>query len=416
MNYLFVHQNFPGQYLHVLRRLAAERRHEIVFISLPNHNQIPGVRRIDYRPLRGPSPGIHRDATEFEAAMIRAQAVAETGQRLAAVGFQPDIMIGHNGWGELLNLKDVWPGVPLIPYFEFFYHDAGLDVGFDQEFPLSPEQRSQVRAKNAVNLLGLQLADRGQTPTAFQRNTYPAWARRKLALVPEGVDLAYCRPRWDVDFALPAIGRRWSRQGRRLVTYVARNLEPYRGIHVLLRAIPRILADRADVDVVVVGGDEVSYGPAPEHGTWRERLLAELGSAIDPDRVFFPGKLAYADYLTLLQVSSVHVYLTYPFVASWSLREALACGCALVASDTAPVREFVSDRETGRLVFFDKPAEVALAVLELLEDTDQADRLRRNARHWAETHLDLASHLTAFKQVTKAAHRACSSTRSQLPQ
>lgn len=399
VNYLFVHQNFPGQYLHVLRRLAAEGRHEIVFISLPNSNQIPGVRRIDYQLQRGISPTVHTDAAEFEGAMIRAQAVAETSQRLAALGFQPDVMIGHNGWGETLNLKDVWPKAPLIPYFEFFYHDVGLDVGFDPEFPLSPELRSRVRAKNAVNLLGLQLADCGQTPTTFQRNTYPVWARRKLALVPEGVDLVLCCPRADASFALPTAGRRWSRHGRQLVTYVARNLEPYRGIHILLRALPRILAGRDDVDVVVVGGDEVSYGSIPERGTWRELLLAELGGAIDPDRVFFPGKLAYTDYLALLQVSAVHVYLTYPFVASWSLREAIACGCAIVASDTAPVREFLQDRDTGRLVPFDKPAKVAAAVLELLEDTAQAAALRQNARRWAETHLDLARHLSAFDRV-----------------
>lgn len=409
MQFLFVHQNFPGQYMHLVRNLVAGGRHEVTFLTNPNANRIAGVRKIAYEPLRPSTPGVHYDAREFESAMIRAQSVAATAAKLAAIGYRPDIMLGHNGWGETLSLKDVWPDVPLVPYFEFFYHDRGLDVDFDPEFPLPEAQRATVRAKNAVNLLGLQVADAGQTPTRFQQGTYPAWARDRIAVVPEGVDLHACRPRPDAVFTLPGERRRWRRDarggGRLLLTYVARNLEPYRGFHVFMRALPRILAERQDVDVVLVGGDGVSYGAAPEAGTWKERFLAELGDQLPPGRVFFPGKIAYDQYLLLLQTSAVHVYLTYPFVASWSLREALACGCAIVASDTEPVREFVADGETGRLVPGWSADPVAEVVLDLLEDAPARRRLGAQARAYAEAHLSLENHQRAFDELVTSATR-----------
>lgn len=387
MRFVFVHQNFPGQFLHLVRHLVRAGGNEVVFITEENSNVIAGVRKVTYRvPAGRPTPV---DAVELDGAMARAAAVAEVGGKLKALGYQPDMIIGHHGWGEMLNLGDVWPGVPVLGYFEFFYRTEGLDVGFDPEFPMHPSAWPRVRAKNAVNLLALTNPGWGQTPTTFQHRTYPEWAQRRIAVLPEGVDLEVCRPAPE-----PRRGK-FSLNGfeigpdETLLTFVARDLEPYRGFHILMRALPAMLRARPKLKAIVVGGDDVSYGARLEGMTWREFMLRQVGGELDLGRVAFPGKIEYAAFLALLQRSDVHVYLTYPFVASWSLREALACGCAIVASDTAPVHEFIDDGVSGVLTPFLDPARLAERVLELLEDRALAERVRQGARVFAERYLRL---------------------------
>lgn len=398
MKYLFVHQNFPGQYLHLVKYLVERGQDEILFISEPNANHLAGVRKLVYRPPRGPSPDTHPDAREFEAASIRAESVARTAEKVKRLGFTPDIIIGHHGWGELLNIGDVWPDVPLLGYFEFYYHTHGVDVGFDPEFPSDPALYARIRAKNAVNLLALTMRGAGQTPTRWQRSTFPAWAAEKLALLPEGADLDICKPRPDVRRRTLALGSIGIKAGDKLVTYVARNLEPYRGFHVMMRALPRLLSARHDVHVVMVGGDGVSYGMRSPRGTWRERLLTELAGKLDLSRVHFPGKIEYRQYLALLQRSDAHVYLTYPFVASWSLREALAVGAPVIGSDTSPVTEFIRDGRNGLLTPCLDPTALTERILELLEDLPQARRLGAAARRYAVKHLSLDQHLANYRR------------------
>ncbi len=399
MRFLFVHQNFPGQFLYLLRHLGAMNRHELVFITEENGNTIPGVRKVTYRPPEKLKETTFRDAQEFEHATQRALLVAHVATNLKSLGFTPDIIIGHHGWGEMLNLEDVFPGVPLLGYYEFYYNIYGRDVGFDPEFPTARELLPRVRAKNAVNLIALNNPGHGQTPTLFQHSTYPDWARQKIAVLSEGVYLDQCRP------DPGSQGRRFELQGfhvaptDRLVTFVARDLEPYRGFHIIMRALPRLLRARPDIKVILVGGDGVSYGAQITNKTWREYFLAEQEGGIDLERVLFPGRIPYEPYLHMLQRSDVHVYLTYPFVASWSLREALACGCAVVASDTEPVREFVQDGVTGLLTPFLQPDALADRVLRLLEDRDLSQALRAEARIYAERNLRMDDHLAAYEAV-----------------
>lgn len=396
MRYLFVHQNFPGQYLHLVRHLAAQGRHEVVFLSEANENAIVGVRKMVYpAPLESP-PGIQGAAREFDQAMCRAALVARAGRSLRDLGFVPDIIIGHHGWGELLDLGDVWPGVPMLGYCEFYYRVQGSDVDFDPQFPASAAMLPLIRAKNAVGLLALNGPGHGQTPTRFQLGTYPAWARKRITVLPEGVDLRRCRPDPAARARPFVLGGLRIASGEKLVTYVARDLEPYRGFHSLMRALPRILGERTDAHAVLVGGDGVSYGARLAEGTWREWLLREVGGQLPPGRVHFPGRLGYEDYLRLMQRSDAHVYLTYPFVASWSLREALACGCAVVGSDTAPVREFIRDGVNGLLAPFLDPAALAERVLEVLGNAALAARLRAGARRRAEAKLQLADHIAGY--------------------
>ena len=393
MKYLFVHQNFPGQYLHLLRHLGADPGNEIMFISEPNPNGLPNVRRILYSTPKPDQESVHSTARDFDLACHRADLVAERAVNLKRLGFTPDIVIGHHGWGELLNVRDVWPDVPMLGYFEFYYATDGQDVDFDPEFPMQPEKFPKIRAMNVVNLMALALGQHGQTPTAWQQTRYPDWARPRIRVIPEGARLDVCKPNPAARRAPFTIGDFTVAPGEKLVTYVARNLEPYRGFHIMMRALSDLLGARPDVKVIMVGGDDVSYGSRLQGSTWREFLVNETKGTYDPSRVLMPGQIPYETYIRLLQRSDAHVYLTYPFVASWSLREALACGCAIVASDVESVAEFITDDTNGRLVPFLEPKKVAGAVLDLLEDAKLSRRLRAGARKYAETHLDMHDYL-----------------------
>ena len=400
MKFLFVHQNFPGQFLHLVRHLVAMQTHEIVFITEPNINEIPGVRKVPYMKPPGAAAETHLAARELDSAVRRAEIVGGVATSLKELGFVPDIIMGHHGWGEMLNLPDVFPGVPTVGYMEFYYQTDRADVVFDPEFPIDPADFPRIRAKNAVNHLALNMPGRGVTPTRWQLSTYPDWARKRIDLLWEGVHLDVCSPDPTARRAALKIGDMTVRRNDTLVTYVSRDLEPYRGVHSMIRTLPHLLRARKDLKVVMVGGDHVSYGvPAPNGGTWRELFLKEVGDQIDPARVSFPGRIDYTLYVSLLKRSDAHVYLTYPFVASWSLREALATGCAVIGSDTEPVREFITHGRNGLLASFFDPRGLADAVLEVLENKKLDEKLRAGARSYAERTLSMDEYLTATTQM-----------------
>ena len=396
MRYLFVHQNFPGQYLHIVRHLLKQDGNDVVFISQPNQNVMRGVRRVSYQLPMTDQDNVHPNVRDYELSARRAELVATMARNLKQLGFAPDIILGHHGWGELLNLADVWPGVPILGYFEFYYRLVGQDVGFDPEFPVAPDRFARIRALNLVNLHALSLEQHGQTPTEWQRSRYPAWAQEQIRLLPEGANLDLCRPDPAVRRAPFSIGDFHVAPHEKLVSYVSRNLEPYRGLHVMMRALPALLA-RTDVKVVMVGGDDVSYGSRLLDTTWREHFQAQLAGRYDASRVLLPGQVPYETYIRLLQRSDAHVYLTYPFVASWSLREALACGCAVVGADVQPVAEFVQHGRSGLLVPPLDPASLAQQVLDLFETPALDSRIRAGARRQAEQTLDMDDHIAAFE-------------------
>ncbi len=404
MKFLFVHQNFPGQYLHIVRSLLEDNKirddsHEIVFMTEPNNNNLLGVRKVTYSRPPKTAAAVHRDANDFDMAMRRAEAAAIGARKIKALGFTPDIIIGHHGWGELLNLVDVYPGVPILGYFEFFYRTQNSDVNYDPEFPLPDERFGGVRAKNCVNLQAFVLEQHGQVPTYAQLHTYPEWTRKSLHVLEEGVDLELCQPDPELRRKTLKVGNLTVKPKQKLVTYVARNLEPYRGFHTFMRALVEILKARPDVVVSVVGGDEISYGAPHPAGPWREVLLAELKGKLDLGRVHFMGKVPYEQHLKLLKRSDAHVYLSYPFVASWSLREAMACGCAIVGGDTPTVTEFVKHQVTGLVVPGLDSKAVAKAVLRLLEEPKLAAGLRAKARAFAVKNLDLKDYLTRYRAL-----------------
>jgi glycosyltransferase involved in cell wall biosynthesis len=402
MNCLFIHQNFPGQYVHIARHLA-EAGHQVVFLTQPQRKgQIPGVRRLEYRPAS--SSGAHAYLGELDAGVANGLAIAELCETLKRKGFTPDLVIGHNGWGETLYLKDVWPTVPLLAYFEFFYRWSGSDVGFDPEFPPAPEDAMRLRTRNAINLLGLDAADWGQTPTEWQRDQYPRRYRRRISVIHEGVDSDVVRPQPTAQVWLK--GGLCLSADDEVITYSARDLEPYRGFHNFMRALPSILR-RPNAHVLIVGGDGVSYGRRPTGAkTWREQLLGELDGQLDFRRIHFLGRLPYRQYLAILQVSTVHVYLTYPFVLSWSLLEAMSAGCVVIGSRTPPVEEVIVDGENGYLVDFFAAEEIAEKIAFACARRERQDRVRQAARDTVVTRYDfktvcLPSHLALFRKLSR---------------
>lgn len=417
MNYLFIHQSFPGQYIHVVRYLA-ETGHDVVFITQQYEREIDGVQKIAYSPARA-HPGTHPYLTDFDIGIANGLSVASCCETLKRRGFTPDLIVGHNGWGEILYVKDVWPSVPLLGYFEFFYHFMGSDVGFDPEFPAAPSDAMRLRTRNAINLLGLDAADWGQTPTEWQRTQYPRRYWSRLSIIHEGVDTGVVRPERTARVWLQG-GLSLSRDDE-VITYCARDLEPYRGFHIFMRALPEVLRRRPDAHVLIVGGNGVSYGCRPSGArTWREKLLCELDGQLDLRRIHFLGRLPYHQYLAILQVSTAHVYLTYPFVLSWSLLEAMAAGCAVIGSHTPPVEEVIIDGENGRLVDFFDVESVIETITHACAGGARYDRLRKAARVTASTRYDLKTvclprHLMLFGRLVRMSQTPWRSRATRSP-
>lgn len=392
MRVLFVHQNFPGQYLHLAPALAA-RGDEVTALAIERHTPpLPGVRIVRYETRRASSPSIHPWAADIETKVIRGEAAARAAMALRAQGYRPDVICAHPGWGEALFLKDVFPEARMLSFVEFYYRADGADFGFDPEFAEAEEElhgRCRLRMKNANGLLNLEAADWCVSPTRWQASTVPEPYRRRFSVIHDGIDTDRVRPDTRARIDLTKAGLSLQ-PGDEVITFVNRNLEPYRGFHIFMRALPEIQRRRPQAMTLIVGGDEVSYGRRlPQGQTWRQRMLAEVGDRLDMSRVRFVGRIAYPHFVAMLQVSAVHVYLTYPFVLSWSMLEAMAAGCAVVASATAPVEEVIRDADNGLLVDFFSIDGIAGAVDRVLSHPDRLAALRTRARRTVVEGYDL---------------------------
>ncbi|MTH33783.1 glycosyltransferase [Paracoccus limosus] len=378
MKILLVHQNFPGQFLHLAPALV-RRGHEVMALTDERNNRPAPVQVVRYKtPDANPVRGLARSYAEHaERGWLAARGCRALRDRH---GYTPDLILGHSGWGETLFLREIWPEVRLLVYAELLYRTRGQDVGFDPEIsPDSDEGRITALARSAHLIQGLVQADAGLTPTQYQAASFPPELRQKLTVIHDGIDTDIVCPNPEASLTLP--NGQLLRAGDEVLSYVSRSLEPYRGFHRFMRALPAVMRARPQAQVVLIGGDGVSYGGKPPHAeTWTAAMLAELDGQLDLSRIHFLGRVPYAQYLSLLQVARVHCYLTYPFVLSWSLTEALAAGCHVVASDTDPVRELVRDGQNGRLVpFFDAPA-LEKALIQGLAGDPEAPRLRAAAR------------------------------------
>jgi glycosyltransferase involved in cell wall biosynthesis len=394
MRLLFVHQSFPGQFVHLAPALAADPGNEVIAFTM--QQDVPenwnGIRMVSYLPTKGSTLDIHPWVLDFEPKVIRGEAAFRAALSLRQSGFSPDVIIAHPAWGDSLFLKDVWPTAKLGIYCEFFYNAQGADVGFDPEFPVKdPGEVCRLRLKNLGNLLHFECADAGISPTYWQASTFPDSFRDKITVVHDGINCDILAPNPAVSLTLN--GSLTLTKQDEVITFVNRNLEPYRGYHIFMRALPEILRCRPNAQVLIVGGEGVSYGTKPEDGRkWKDIFVDEMRDHIAPkdwERVHFLGNIPYEYFIPLLQLSTVHVYLTYPFVLSWSLLEAMSVGCAIVASDTQPLLEAISHDSTGRLVNFFDPQALAVEVCELLDNSAERARLGANAREFAKANYDL---------------------------
>lgn len=390
---LFIHQNFPGQFRHISPALA-NRGHQVHALAITGQ-ATAGVSLHSYRPSKGSSTSIHPLASEFETKVIRAEACGQAMLQLKANGLMPDLVIAHPGWGEALFVKDVWKQASLLSFLEFYYATSGTDVGFDPEFSKQGFfEDARLRVKNANNLLSLEISDFGLSPTNWQKQSHPQWTQDRIQVIFDGVDCDILKPNPSVRLNLKReTGESFSLTSKdEIITFVNRNLEPYRGYHSFMRALPKILAARPNARVLIVGGDGVSYGAkAPEGKTWKQIFLDEVKSRINLERVHFLGNVPYPIFTQLLQLSSCHVYLTYPFVLSWSCIEALSTGCLVIGSDTGPVREVIEHGVNGLLVDFFNYEAIADAVIRSLSDPASFIRMRQNARASAKDNYDLRS-------------------------
>lgn len=389
MNILFIHQNFPGQYKHLAPAMVA-RGHKVVAIGMHQAPNMEGVEFHRYKTKRGTTKGIHPWVIDYEAKVIRGEACAEKCLELKAAGFVPDVICVHPGWGEALLLREVWPEAKQLHFVEFYYGPEGKDVGFDPEFPTPAfSGRCRLHIKNTNNLLNLIDMDAGVSPTMWQRSTVPAKFVKNIEVIHDGVNTQKLVPNDE------AVLRARDDRGRdvtltrsdEVITFVNRNLEPNRGYHSFMRALPAILQARPEAHVVIIGGDDVSYGARPDEGSWKEKYRNEVADQIDDSRVHFLGKVPYPVYCAAMQVSKAHVYLTYPFVLSWSMIEAMSMGAPVIGSATPPVEEVIKHGTNGWLVDFFDYEGIAKQVCDVLESDNTA--VRKAARETAVKHYDL---------------------------
>ncbi|MEM6306899.1 MAG: glycosyltransferase family 4 protein [Pseudomonadota bacterium] len=367
MKLLFVHQNMPGQYREMVTWLRDQGGHDITFLTQRDQIQIKGVRKVMYTSHHKAGQNAYGLSRVWEDATGMGYGAALAMQRLHnETGWKPDIILGHTGWGELLFMKQVFPDVPMLGFFEFYYEMEGGIVGF------SPDDKSSVttpfimESRNAVPNSSWKSADMGTTPTFWQRDRFPKVFHDRLYVCHDGIRTDRLVPDPNVSLKVGRVDEPLTRKDE-VFTYMARNLEPSRGFFSFMRALPKIQRERPNARCLVIGGNDVSYGSkSKDPGGFRGEMTKELGDQLDWSRLHFLGKVPYNDYMKIIQLSKCHMYLTKPFVLSWSFLEAMSMQATIVASDVAPVREAMTHGKNGLLVDFHNSDQIADQVIDVL--------------------------------------------------
>jgi len=402
MNILFLHRNFPAQFRHLAVYLSKDPENKVAFITNRQEYNIPGVLKVVYSLKREVSKETHRYLKFYEDSIIHAQAAAEAAIQLKKQGFIPDIIYGHS-WGPNMFMKDVFPDSKLLVYFEWFYNSYGTDVDFVNPESVNINTEANIRVKNSHILVDLYSCDHGTSPTHWQHNQFPKEYRDIISVIHDGIETGLCIPNPETKLVISQINLDLSDVDE-IVTYVSRGMEPYRGFSQFMEAVQIILEKRLNAHVVIVGEDRVCYGSQlPDGKTFKQLMLEKLN--LDMSRVHFTGHLQYRDYLKVLQASKVHIYLTYPFVLSWSVLEAMSAGCVIVGSNTQPVQEVINDGINGFLVDFFSPQKIAEKVCEVLTTSqEKLAPIKLNARQTILDNYDLnkllPKQLALFKKLS----------------
>lgn len=382
MRILFIHRNFPAQFRQLAAYLAQDKNNQVVYLTNRKDFQIQGITKVIYEVAREVKPETHNYMRFYEESILHGQGALREALKLRAQGFMPDVIIGHS-WGQSMFIKDVYPEVPYIAHIEWFYNAENSDVDFISEPDIDAKARTRV--KNSHILVDLYSCDKVITPTKWQLAQIPKDYHNKASVIHEGVDTEFFKPDENVAFKLPEITL--TRENE-VITYATRGMEPYRGFPQFMEAAAIIQKRRPNCHIVIAGEDRVCYGPKlPEGKTFKGVMLEKLD--FDLSRIHFTGSLPYSEYVKLLQVSSVNIYLTYPFVLSWSMLETMSCGGLVLASGTPPVKEVIEDNFNGILFDFFKPQEIVDKVDEILENREKFDYLRINARKTIVENYDL---------------------------
>lgn len=388
MRILFLHPNFPAQFRHLAVALAKDSANQVVFGTARKEGSLPGVYKALYQTSRTAHPQTHHYVQPLENAVLQGQAVYRLSEQLKAQGFVPDLVYGHSGWGPTLLIKDIFPKAELLCYFEWFYHAHGSDADFDPNDPINADDEARIRLKNAPILIDLYSCDRALSPTYWQRQQFPTEYHNKINVLHDGVDTEFFQPQPGAKLVIPRLNLDLQNIPE-IITYVARGMEPYRGFPQFMESVALLQQRRPKCHVIIVGENRVAYGKnLPNHQTYKDLMLSQLD--IDLDRIHFTGLLPYSEYLQVLQSSIVHIYLTRPFVLSWSMLEALATGCLVVASDTAPVTEVIQDGVNGLLVDFFSPQAISNRVEEVFQHPTRMAAIRLQARETIIKHYNLA--------------------------
>lgn len=398
MKFLFLHRNFPAQFKHLALALAKDKKNEVVFVTNNTETKtFGGIKKYSYKLKRKVPNNCHRYLRFYEESIIHGQSAAELLISLKQQGFKPDVIFGHS-WGSSLFVKEIFPDVPYIAHIEWYYNPENSDVDFGGKV-LDIDERASLKTKNSHILQDLVSCDWGVSPTQWQKSQIPEIFADKIKVIHEGIDTDYCKPNEDVEFKVPNTDIVLTRKDE-VVTYATRGMEEYRGFPEFMKAASELLKQRPNLHILVGGEDRVCYGKHLKDDTFKKKMLREL--EFDESRLHFVGPLPYNEYVKLLQVSSAHIYLTYPFVLSWSFLEAMSAGCLVVASDTAPVKEVMQDKFNGLLVDFYDIDGIVAKVNELIDHKEKYQLLRENARETIVKNYDLKMLLPKQIEFLKA--------------
>ena len=373
MHVLYVHQNFPAQFGHIARHLIDKLGWQCSFVSQTPGGVVGGINKVEYKIAGGATKQNHFCSRTFENTVWHCDAVYRAMKGHPDI--KPDLIVGHSGFGSTLFLRELYPTTPIVNFFEYYYipHDPDSDMDFrrDLGWPTSELKYLRSRCRNAMILLDLQTCNAAYTPTEFQKSRFPAEYQQKLETIFDGVDRSIYHG-YEETLRPPVDQRGIRRIGgvdvpadKRVVTFVSRGFESMRGFDVFMKVAKRIYQQFPDVVFLVIGSDKVAYGGDEEfiapYRTFKEWTLAQ--DTYDLSKFHFLGKIPPTELGKVLAATDLHIYLTVPFVLSWSMMDAMSCGAVVLGSDTAPVREMIKDGQNGLIAdFFDADALAAKAI------------------------------------------------------